>query len=685
MRIVGSFDYSTGFASYNRESRYGHERLHPGGASWPESGVIYELKQVQGKRLGFTYPRSDTPFRPYDWRRGYDDSPAKVNASCRIESTDEWIIPFDLTTEEELRRFLHYRTDRSNYIEMWPLITAAIQAKRYERELEAPFRTMLAGVLARENGVSVADAQAAVPELVEWYKTTNKWHRPLVHDAGTVEPLGEVFSRRRRAREERLYEAELERQRVELVKQAEEGAKAVRLITAEHARRVRIERRKPNAELVEQLRNRGRSWATTDTPNHAPIMVGRRRSDGRYVVVMPERSDEEVFAAVITWGERKGLDTVERWQLISKAQAARWQVLWAHERWERWDHEARPDRHLTDPEVEQLSEQVKQRLAGDVEATASDPSRRKRKDGAEPPQSVDELLLLTLERDGKDLELYAWFLEGETVLPDPERPLTGEQGAKASVEAVYYRWERDRDGGVVLRSKKRSYTTGRYSGSWAKLEARLAGKRNLEHGHRLVRVLWRDDDAIRRERELTQEFDRRMAKRNQLSEQRWPLVRAIRGAWIDAWWERKRAEWVAEYGKPELWEGQRKIIEGKIARANYRDGMEKPEPPTDGLHEMLAPFIEAGEANRLWGRLVADVFNEAIGRGFIEWDGTDESAPIDRSLFGLAFIVPKDEPDGEDDWDDEEPELVDEGDAEGTIEVAGELESGDVTDAEVVE
>lgn len=644
LRIVGHFSgYYGGLRSYDYKgdsfSRGGNSRLHPASAERPKDGVIYTLEHVQGGRLGFKYERTEKVWDPDAWvpnperpgwgHRGEYRAP-KQRASCVVDPTDDWVIPFDLATEEEMVRFLHARTDRREYVEMFPVLKAAIRAKRVEAVEEAPFRTMLAGVLARENGVSVAEAERDVSELVEWFKTANRWHRPLAD-------------------------------------KTEMGAKAVRLITAEHARRVRIAQRRPSKTLVRQLRE-----------SFGAVMVGRRRSDGRYVVVAPERSDEEVWARVITWGVRKGVAEDERWQTISKAQAARWEVLWAHDRWMRWDLEARPERHLTDPERDELIASVKRRMAEGVEKRGRRPKPgHERGRAAGDAQATGLLAVTDSTREGRR-ELVAWYVAQQIELPDAEHPLTKPtgrdhlgvplHGRPLQVEGQAFLWERGMDGKVTLRHGGGVYSSGRYisHGDLDRLGESEWTERNV--------MLWRDRELIDRLKVEQAEYRHRKQRADALGHRTYALVRAIRAAWVAAWWEQRRQEFVGEYGKPELWDGQRKVIESERRRSDVAS-----EAPLGGLYELVAHFVEAGEDDAVWGRTVADVLNEAVGRGWAELE--PEDGAVDASLLALRFEREADEED-----DDEAPEWEADEDfeADGRV-VLPELESGDIVDAEVIE
>jgi hypothetical protein len=629
LRIVGAFNnYSGGFRAQDYErGRYGNARLHPASASKPQDGVIYELEKVQGGRLGFKYERTDTVYRS-QW--GDPSGPAKNRASCRVKPTDDWILPYDLATEEQLVRFLHARSERRHYVEMFPVIKAALRAKREERAMEEPFRVMLAGVLARENGVSVEQARDVLPELVEWFKLTNRWHRPLLHKVQATGKGSDGLP------EDRAQEM---------------AAKAVRLITAEHKRRLRIERSRPNMQLVEELRSGVWREYGVDLRNDA-VMVGRRRADGRYIAVVPERSDENVFAAVIEWGTRAGLVELNRWQVLTKRQVASWQVLWAHERWEEWELDADRRKYLTDGEQQRLMDV----LRGAVERGEAD---------CEPGTPV---LGFTVERRYGVRELCAYLLTEEPVMPNPER-LLSEPGERGAVEVRSRGWVRRQDGAVDF--YRESFTTGwrhggsRWTSTWRDLElqASLSGDPWPDG----ALVLWRDRPLIDGLRVRFQEYARAVAPRESLSQRSFELRRSIEAAWEAAWWEQQRQAFVAEYGKPELWDGQRKVIEDRMSRK-----FERLEAPVDGLSDVIRAFVERGRGDDLWGRTVGDVLNEAIGLGWAELE--PEEGQLDASLLPLSFPQPPQADDEEGGWGPSETD--EEFDVEGTIAVAGELEAG---------
>lgn len=309
MRIIGAFDgWDTGFGVHRYEQGQGHHRISPKHAPYPTTGVLHIIEDEKPDGgLVFRYKRTD---RIWGWS---DSHEPKRRASCVVYRDDRFIIPFDLVTIEEMREYLNARLERHAYSEMFPILLAAIQAKIDEAAEEQPFRTMLAGVLARDNGVDLADAVEAVPDLVEWFKLTNKNHRPLV---GTEE----------------------------------DQSKAVRMIVTEHA--LRLKAKQAAAPVVEKIR----------AAYPQAILVARKRS-GRYAALVPE-NDDNVFVREYEFSAKGVQITYGAWKLISPARVARWSVAHRTERYEAWNFNTSLREHLTGPEfdgfVERLTENAKE-------------------------------------------------------------------------------------------------------------------------------------------------------------------------------------------------------------------------------------------------------------------------------------------------------------------------------------
>jgi hypothetical protein len=328
MRFIGAFN-TDDFQHDRYEYNHRHTRISPPGAPFPGSDVLHTIERRDGDKLIFLYERDDKIYHRDYWR---EPSTPQKRASCWIEPHDRFVIPFDLITEEEIETYLAARGDRSDYVAMFPVLKLALQLKRQEREEEAPFKTMLAGVLARENGVTVEDATAEVEVLVGWWKLANRHHRPLVGSE-------------------------------------KDQAKAVRAIVAEHARRIKAAAQGAKSGIVEKLLEAHRN----------AIMVARRRN-GRYVAVVP-MNDEDVFVARYDYNAKGEPLGVEEWKLMPTSWISVLVVLKTTTRFDHWKKEASLSEYLTGPEMEEVAETLKTwgvdgKPKGKLEAIAYDPHRR---------------------------------------------------------------------------------------------------------------------------------------------------------------------------------------------------------------------------------------------------------------------------------------------------------------------
>jgi hypothetical protein len=341
MRIVGYFR-----KRYHRDgSTDWDDRIHPRNAELPPNETLLTIEDRQADGWLIRYERKSEVYDPKLWvpspdrpgwgHRGGYRTP-KQRASALLMVGDRDYLPFDLVTVEEMEEYLRARGERHAYITMFPLLHAAIAAKRREAEEEAPFRTMLAGVLMRENGVDLYDAEDAIPGLVEWWKLSNREHRPLVGSES-------------------------------------EQARAVQQIVAEHARRLKA--KKASRSAVQH--------ALTLHP-HA-LLIARKR-DGKYVVLVPA-NDDNVFVHEYTYGARALMtpggkpDEAKLWTLMPpQSRRVRWLVAYQAERLDSWDFNASLSRHLTGPEIDRLAEQVIEREQEDgdamLAAVAYDPRKR---------------------------------------------------------------------------------------------------------------------------------------------------------------------------------------------------------------------------------------------------------------------------------------------------------------------
>lgn len=263
MRIVGNF---------RSDRAEVDERLHPATSGRPATGEVFTIERATGNRLTFLYQDTNRHRR------------ATRRSSCWVTPADKFVIPFDLVTVKELREYLHARTERHAYLDLWPLLTAALQAKRAEAAAEEPFRKLLSGILARENGVTVAEAAEVLDELVWAYKLHKKQHAPLVGSE-------------------------------------EDHPAAIAYIVAAHRRHLALAgKHEQLAALTADMRRR-----------HPSALLIARKNDGRIVVLEPAAEDQTTWVnETLYTGTGARQVAVNEWVTIG-ARPGRWRTLWSDE------------------------------------------------------------------------------------------------------------------------------------------------------------------------------------------------------------------------------------------------------------------------------------------------------------------------------------------------------------------
>ena len=558
MRIV----LGPGLREYNYDKRQGNDRLSPTIANLPKVGALYTLEtrghgrdwmtEQSGTSFQFRYREGERYVGDGAWGGGEFREP-KRRASATVYAHDEFVLPFDLATVEDMQRFLRSRTDRHHYEEMFPILKAAIAAKHRETEVEEPFRVMLAGVLARENGITVEQAQQDIPDLVDWWKLKNHVHRPLLlqaaspnpdaDDEGEGEPRrasaaalgmrGRAAQREARAEEARA-QSEREHARQDAAEQVERSQRAVQMIVAEHARRLRDARRPVSEPVLSELRERH--------PHR--LVIARPRGRG-YLVVVAAEPEKNVYVHEHEHSARGELIEAREWILPRLQSARSWRIIEQDERWERWDFNASAKQHLRGPERDELRHQAAERFKA-----------------AERP--------LALAQHRKTGRLTWWTLTADATV-DSARPLTGELGAP-EIEVHEHTWRRDGHGNVSLHAHRDGYNnttrvTRRGDGDLAPWDARVwrstfdedRSDRPQEYD-----VLDRNELTIS---ELEREFERYITaseQREELRARARALVDSIEAQWLRDQWVAERARFDEDFGDPALWPAHRQSKERHI-------------------------------------------------------------------------------------------------------------------------
>lgn len=249
--------------------------------------------------------------------------PAAQRASCLIYPGDKFVLPFDLASEADLDYYLTSRADRRDYLEMVPVLRAALKAKQDEREAETGFRELLAGViLASHPDADPAEVERDIPGLVTWWKTSNRFARPLVGNP-------------------------------------EQENRAVEAITREWGLR-RRHAGNPDSDTAATA-------AARDAAGDQLLAVARTRS-GQYKAWSPAAPDGAgpwlTERTITRRGGAWQADVTGEWVTVPPRTLATMRMVHAGPRWRWWDLYPAAGENLTGPETEKLTRQIRDHIAG---------------------------------------------------------------------------------------------------------------------------------------------------------------------------------------------------------------------------------------------------------------------------------------------------------------------------------
>lgn len=325
-RVIGDW-YSTGFQRLRREgdryTRGRHPRLHPPTSeSRPDRDQPHLIEERRGSMLVIRYQRTDhverrnvpIPDRP-GWVYPVMYTEPVQRGSLMIDPADDWVLPYDLVTVEELEYYLNSRENREqHFLSMVPTVQAALAAKRAEASAEAPFRELLGRAIC-EAGADPDTVTGTVDELVHWWKTSKLYAKALNGDP-------------------------------------DHEARAAQDILAEY--RVRAANTDRDDTVVVSAGRR--------VPG--VIAVARKRS-GEWFAYSPSDSGPPFLTATRIFADgRVGAQATDK--VVPVRSVATMQVAWSAPEWDMWPFAANPRHYLTRAEREALIEQARDRVEGEA-------------------------------------------------------------------------------------------------------------------------------------------------------------------------------------------------------------------------------------------------------------------------------------------------------------------------------
>jgi hypothetical protein len=539
-RIVGVFDM------YGYGLRYESGRCHrlsPGNATLPNNYSLHTVERRTEDSFYILYERGERRWEKYTepvpgepgWvYKRHREVAFKKRAACELHISDGFFIPFDLVRAEDIEYYLSDRVERSNYTQMFPLLRTVLKLKERERREEEPLRTLLIGQIMRRHDAAREDAEAAVDDLICWYKAKIKFFRSL----------------------------------------RKEDGKAVRMIVAEYGLK-----RKREAEREARRREEQRIVEAISSDQPEVIFIGHKRADV-YVALVAENA-ENIFVREQEWrwdseGGGAALKEEKRWRTVDKRRE-RWAPLWTGARWERWGFDANARRYLTDPEREELAAGVWELARQKTEKWNEHESDRARR------IFVPVALAITPKHT-----LHCYFADKKGIAPRTVRGAKGGAGIKEPrLSRLVLRWQRDRRGGVCFAT---SYSSDRHDAHYAEhahggYRLPKPGKRPWDYDkdrrkgageHGEYRVLWVDERSVERLDADWQRVLRAQSRAERLDELVYLASGQVDDAILAEIHRRLRERYDADHNPPELWQAYlEKQRIGDTHSAGFRKAVER--------------------------------------------------------------------------------------------------------------
>jgi hypothetical protein len=487
-RIIGTF---RSHYYYDRSE----SRKHPASAAHPDDMVLHALeKKVGDEEYQFLYSRKgETVYSGWGDYRGHE---AVRRASFRVYTSDKFILNFDAATVPDMEYYINSRLNRHNYEYMIPLMKVAIKLKKQEKRQEAPFRQLLIGEIAKAHDVSHAEAERQIDTLIDWWKFKVKMHRALTS----------------------------------------EDAKALRMIVKEFGRRREIaadseERSDMHEQVCTELRR--------DQANTLAVFY---RNDNEYTVYR-WYNQTNLFVLEQLWKLKSDgrLDLADQkpWTTVDKRHQS-WKMLWAHDRWAGWQIGARPQDHLTDPEIEAAKEYILADLKSDTEWHSGWDRAHKAK------RQKRWLAPLAMMFDEKE-RIWLYYIRWHAHI---SKNICTEGAKEIEYGRCQVVWER-KDGQITFRHSDSSGVCFHIDNPpWQK-----GYNGALMEGKNPVRILVLYEDNITAAREETRQVREVKKQQRRLEAPLHHVCRQAQKALLDIWYEEQHKKFLDQYvdEDDELW------------------------------------------------------------------------------------------------------------------------------------
>ena len=176
--LFAGFFHGEGYAGRHSYSNFNYDRFNFRPPCMPDKGV-YQVKRIDEER------RSDEPafvchFNPKDtvYPRGYWGSSGerkKAIPFCLYRG-DAFVLNYDSISLEDVEYYIESRIEREDYLDILPTLRTLRKMRLKELKHE---RGLIARLVLE---LGDRKRRGEVEAAVEWWKTKNKWKRPIAKD-----------------------------------------------------------------------------------------------------------------------------------------------------------------------------------------------------------------------------------------------------------------------------------------------------------------------------------------------------------------------------------------------------------------------------------------------------------------------------------------------------------------------
>jgi hypothetical protein len=490
-RIMGTFDYRSGISGSKSDGT--DSRITPANANKPGSNILHTIDKEEDGRFSFKYERVGETI----YTRSGHHAP-KNRASCWVEKDDNFFLNFDAVELADLEYYAVHRLSRHLYRDMITLLEESIKLKKKETADEEPFRRLLVGQMMGTYFVTLEKAEEEVPGLIRWWKFKNREHRALLsNDRLALDMIVKEFGLRLRnaTADQGMHEAVLE----------------------------------------------------TVMPSN-PLMVACKK-DNIYVVYIPH-NDQNIWVREQEWKFNRITGTItmleeSEWQAVDKRHW-RWDILYKSDRWKDWRINPFKNKVLTDPEIEEVQVQARERL-----------EKHHKKD-------LESLLLLAVTCD-HDFEVKIWYSDCRLQVPEL---LHSESVTDPNVKAYKPHWEK-KAGKIALGSYYSHSSTYSFTDEHMPWE----GKKD--------RVLWIWPENVERVKEEWRGEKAADERQKEIRKRYSYVTKALTDQIYQSLVDAAQHEFFLEHGDPELW-------------SDHLDRLKIQKPSFGILDEALRFYAERG-------------------------------------------------------------------------------------------